>query len=70
MEFPNYPTHYSFLVDNDEQKFLTLFCNHLVLGQFELARAALKQLSAVNEERASNLLSYLLNNGIPQEWFV
>jgi hypothetical protein len=61
--------HYLFLNAEQESKLVTLFCNYLSLGEFELARAILLQLEKIDPQKASSLIGSLLKDGIPKEWY-
>ena len=60
-------TNYPFLAEDEEAKLSTLFCNHVSLGQFELARAAIVQLAELNPLKSLFLLRKLVVSP-PQQW--
>lgn len=60
--------HYPFLLADQDEKLSILLCNYLSLGQFELARATLHQLAALNPQKALNILKELILNGPPSDW--
>ncbi|TRY51107.1 Uncharacterized protein CTYZ_00001391 [Cryptosporidium tyzzeri] len=62
-------THFCpFLSDNDEKVLFTLTCNYLSLGQFELARSSILQLSSLNFRKVSELLYSIIYYGPPPDW--
>jgi hypothetical protein len=63
--------HYSFLRDEEKTKIFKVVCNHLSVGQFELARATFLSLigDSSSNESFDNFCSSLFTNGIPKQWF-
>jgi hypothetical protein len=68
--FPSAPHFYPFFSDEEEEKLTRLFYNYINLGQFELARATLFQISKISPEKAPKLLENLLVSGIPLERYL
>jgi hypothetical protein len=58
----------SLLSIDDDAKLDTLFCNYILLGEFELARATLIQIARTNPKRALNFLRLLFIDGLPRDW--
>jgi hypothetical protein len=63
-----------FLIDDDDVgKLFRVLYNHLALGQFELARASMRQLMTRLKLKLSvsleTLLKSLLHEGIPKQWY-
>ncbi|KAJ1611498.1 hypothetical protein OJ252_1534 [Cryptosporidium canis] len=59
---------YQFLSTNNESIILSLTCNYLSLGQFELARSSILQLSLLNLRRVSDILRSIIYYGPPTSW--
>ncbi|OII73103.1 uncharacterized protein cubi_02334 [Cryptosporidium ubiquitum] len=57
-----------FLSDNNEKILFSLTCNYLSLGQFELARSTIFQLSLINFRKVSELLYSIIYYGPPPDW--
>ncbi|POM84528.1 hypothetical protein CmeUKMEL1_12845 [Cryptosporidium meleagridis] len=57
-----------FLSNNDESILFKLSCNYLSLGQFELARSSILQLSLFNFRKVFELLSSIIYYGPPPDW--
>eukprot|EP00727_Mastigamoeba_balamuthi_P013691 m51a1_g8945 hypothetical protein (2135) ;mRNA; r:985425-992656 len=62
------PPLFAFLSDDDESRLLPLISNYLALGQFELARAAVRQLHATDAARALAVLGAVADGGAPAAW--
>ncbi len=62
--------HYPFLVEEDNAKLVTLLSNYLSLGQIELARATLRQISSRSPQQAKSLLKCLITTKPPSQWYV
>ncbi|KAJ1613022.1 hypothetical protein OJ253_289 [Cryptosporidium canis] len=59
---------YQFLSINNESILLSLTCNYLSLGQYELARSSILQLSLLNLRRVSDILRSIIYYGPPTNW--
>ncbi|GAM26377.1 hypothetical protein SAMD00019534_095520 [Acytostelium subglobosum LB1] len=70
---------YNFLTDEEETKTIRLICNHLSLGQFELARSLILQIQQRQQKqnvttslnitrRLSSILHHTIKNGPPSTW--
>lgn len=57
-----------FLSTNSENILFSLTCNYLSLGQFELARSSILQLSLFNFRKVSEILCSIIYYGPPPDW--
>lgn len=57
-----------FLSTNNENILFSLTCNYLSLGQFELARSSILQLSLFNFRKVSEMLYSIIYYGPPPDW--
>src|SRR5690242_16317203 len=55
--------------DKENEKLLTVLCNYLSLGQFELARTVLDQLFDTSPERVTHVLRAIVLQKTPHSWF-
>ena len=60
--------YYPFLLADQEEKLVVLLCNYLSLSQFELARATIHGLAALNPDKALSCLKQLIFVGPPSDW--
>ncbi|KAH3757335.1 zinc finger FYVE domain protein [Pelomyxa schiedti] len=56
------------LYDNACERLTPVLCNYFALGQFELARATLRQLCKVDPDKAVSILVSILQCGAPKLW--
>lgn len=75
-QFETIGHHYPFLRDDERSKLFRVACNHLSVGQFELARATLNSINAINSSNSPpssdsyQFFTSLFSHGIPKQWFV